>query len=722
MARARTLLLTAALGPLDYRIPQGMEAGLGSVVIAPLGPRRLGGVVWEDEALGAPEPVGDNRLRNLLEVVAVPPIAAPLRRLIEWTSAYYMAPPGAVLRMVLPGVAFADARRPIIEYRLTGAVPARLTAQRAVALDALVGEQGTVRELAAKAGVSDAVIRGLVEVGAAEAVAISSDTPYPAPDPGFSPPALSDEQAAAAASLAAAVTARTFDPVLLDGVTGSGKTEVYMEGVAAAIREGRQALVLLPEIALTEPMLTRFTARFGVEPVAWHSGLKSSERRRAWHAIARGDAAIIVGARSALFLPYANLGVIVVDEAHEASFKQEDGVHYHARDVAVMRAQMEAIPVILASATPALESLAQVEAGRYRRLALPARFGGASLPSIAALDLRDNPPDRGTWLAPPLVAAIADRLEKGEQSLLFLNRRGFAPLTLCRTCGHRIQCPNCTAWMVEHRLVRRLACHHCGHVMPPPAQCPECKDEDSLVACGPGVERVADEVKLRFPDARTAIVTSDTLWSPVRAAEFVENVEGGLVDIIIGTQLVTKGYHFPNLTLVGVVDADLGLDGGDLRAAERTFQQVQQVAGRAGRGVKPGEVLVQTRMPGAPVIAALVANDRDGFYAAEAAARKRAGSPPYGRLAAIIISSEDAELARRTADRLAAAAPKSKGADIYGPAPAPLAMLRGRHRFRLLVHAPRSFALQEMIGEWTARIDWHAKVRLTIDIDPYSFL
>ena len=450
--------------------------------------------------------------------------------------------------------------------------------------------------------------------------------------------------------------------------------------------------------------------------------LHASERRRAWHAIAHGRAAIVVGARSALFLPYAKLGVIIVDEAHEASFKQEDGVHYHARDVAVMRAQIEGIPVVLASATPALESLAQVEAGRYRRLALPARFGGAQLPAIAALNLLDNPPDRGTWLAPPLVQALEDRLQKGEQSLLFLNRRGFAPLTLCRTCGHRIQCPNCTAWMVEHRLVRRLACHHCGHVMPPPAQCPECSDEDSLVACGPGVERVADEVKLRFPGARTAIVTSDTLWSPARAAEFVANVEAGLVDIIIGTQLVTKGYHFPGLTLVGVVDADLGLDGGELRAAERSFQQVQQVAGRAGRGVKPGEVLVQTRMPGAPVIAALVANDRDGFYAAEAAARKSAGSPPYGRLAALIISSEDADLARRTAERLAAVAPKGKGADIYGPAPAPLAMLRGRHRFRLLAHAPRSFALQEMIADWTARIDWPAKVRLTIDIDPYSFL
>lgn len=722
MSRARVLLLTSALGPLDYRVQTGLDASLGSVVVAPLGPRRLGGVVWEDESFGAPEAVGDNRLRSLLEVVPIPPVPAPLRRLVEWTSAYYMAPPGAVLRMVLPGVAFADARRPIIEYRLTGELPARMTAQREAALEALVGEQGTVRELAAKASVSEAVIRGLIDAGAATAVAISADAPYPQPDPDFAPPELSAEQAEASQLLADAVTARRFDPILLDGVTGSGKTEVYMEAVAAALREGRQALILLPEIALTEPMLTRFTARFGVEPVAWHSGLRSAERRRAWHAIARGDAAIVVGARSALFLPYANLGVIIVDEAHETSFKQEDGVHYHARDVAVMRAQIEGLPVILASATPALESLAQVETGRYRRVPLPARYGGAQMPQLMAIDMRDNPPDRGTWLAPPLVAAMADRLVKGEQSLLFLNRRGFAPLTLCRTCGHRIQCPNCTAWMVEHRLVSRLACHHCGHVMPPPAKCPECGDDDSLVACGPGVERVADEVTARFPEARTAIVTSDTLWSPARAAEFVENVEAGLVDIIIGTQLVTKGYHFPNLTLVGVVDADLGLDGGDLRAAERTFQQVQQVAGRAGRGVKAGTVLVQTRMPSAPVMAALVSGDRDGFYAAEALARKGAGSPPYGRLAALIISSEDADTARRTADRLAAVAPRGSGADIYGPAPAPLAMLRGRHRFRLLVHAPRSFAMQDMISAWTARIDWPAKVRLTIDIDPYSFL
>jgi primosomal protein N' (replication factor Y) len=722
MTRARVLLLTAALGPLDYRVPQGTEAPLGSVVVAPLGPRRMGGAVWEDASFGAPDPVGDNRLRNLYEVVPVPPVPAPLRRLVEWTSDYYLAPPGAVLRMVLPGAAFADARRPIVEYRATGALPPRMTPQRTVALEKIGGRQGTVRELAALAEVSDGVIRGLVQAGALEAVSVSADTPYPEPDPAFAPPALSAEQAAAAGELRDAVAAARFETLLLDGVTGSGKTEVYMEAIAAAVEAGGQALVLLPEIALTEPMLTRFAARFGCEPVAWHSGLRSTERRRAWHAIARGDAKIVVGARSALFLPYARLGLIVVDEAHETSFKQEDGVHYHARDVAVMRGAFEKLPVILASATPALESLAQVEAGRYRHIVLPARYGGATLPDLSAIDMRIDPPDRGRWLAPPLVDALGDRLQKGEQSLLFLNRRGFAPLTLCRTCGHRIQCPNCTAWMVEHRLVHRLACHHCGHVMPPPRLCPECEDEDSLVACGPGVERIADEVAERFPEARTAIVTSDTLWSPAKAAEFVDAVEGGLVDIIIGTQLVTKGYHFPNLTLVGVVDADLGLDGGDLRASERTFQQIAQVAGRAGRGVKPGEVLIQTRVPDAPVMAALVANDREGFYTAEAAARRQAGAPPYGRFAALVISSEEMEVARGVAQRLGEKAPVADGLAIYGPAPAPLAMLRGRHRFRLLLHAPRSFDLQGAIRDWVGRIDWPAKARLAIDIDPYSFV
>jgi primosomal protein N' (replication factor Y) len=532
---------------------------------------------------------------------------------------------------------------------------------------------------------------------------------------------LSVEQAQAADQLRSAVGAG-FQPYLLDGVTGSGKTEVYFEAVAQALRQGKQALILLPEIALTQPMLKRFEARFGCAPTQWHSGLRQSQRRGGWRAIADGTAAVTIGARSALFLPYPNLGLIIVDEAHEASFKQEDGVHYHARDVAVMRAKFADVPIILASATPAIESRAQVEAGRYKEIALPARFGGASLPTISAIDLRDDPPDRGAWLAPPLIAAIDVRLERGEQSLLFLNRRGYAPLTLCRTCGLRIQCPNCTAWMVEHRMNRRLACHHCGHMMPPPAACPECKDEDSLVACGPGVERVADEVRSRWPDARVAIVTSDTLWSPARAAEFVAGMDAGMIDIVVGTQLVTKGYHFPNLTLVGVIDADIGLSGGDLRASERSFQQIAQVAGRAGRGDKPGEVLIQTRQPDAPVMAALIAGDTAGFYAAETQARAEAHMPPFGRLAAIIVSSEDAEAAQSVARAIGKCAPSGGGIEVWGPAPAPLSMLRGRHRHRLLVHALRTFPLQAVMRDWLNGVAVPARVRVAIDIDPYSFV
>ena len=726
MARIRVLLTNTALGPLDYRLDHGVDAPPGSFVDVPLGPRREVGVVWDapsdetTDALAAPE-VGDNRLRPINGVFGVPPLPAELRRLIEWTADYYLAPPGGVLRMTFPSVALRDAGRPIIEYRLSGKAPTRMTTQRSAAIEAIGERQGCIRDLADMSGASEAVLRGLVQSGVLEAIAIQPDRPPPMPDPAFAPPALSTDQEAAAAELRESLR-QGFQPILLDGVTGSGKTEVYFEAVAECIRQGRQALIMLPEIALTEPMLRRFTARFGCEPVVWHSGMRQKQRRANWRAIAEGTAAVTIGARSSLFLPYANLGLIVVDEAHEASFKQEDGVHYHARDVAVMRAKFADIPVVLASATPAIESRAQVEAGRYREIALPARFGGATLPTITALDLTIDQPERGSWLAPALVAAIDARLERGEQSLLFLNRRGYAPLTLCRTCGHRFECPNCTAWMVEHRLARRLSCHHCGHTMPPPRECPECKSEDSLVACGPGVERVADEVRTRWPEARVAIATSDTLWNPDLAAQFVAGMEEGGIDIVVGTQLVTKGYHFPNLTLVGVVDADIGLTGGDLRASERSFQQIAQVAGRAGRAEKPGEVFVQTRQPHAPVIAALVSGDAASFYAAETAARKDAGMPPYGRLAAIVISSEDSGAAERAAREIGDAAPQSDEMEVWGPVPAPLAMLRGRHRHRLLVHAARHVPVQKIIRDWLGGCKWPAKVRVAVDVDPYSFL
>jgi primosomal protein N' (replication factor Y) len=721
MSRARLILLNAALGPLDYRVPDGMHVEPGSIVVAPLGPRQLVGVAWEPERLPAQE-VGDNRLRPLLHAYDLPPLGAPLRRLIEWTADYYLSPLGAVLRMTLPSSSALEGTRSVTEYRATGLVPDRPTPQRAQALERIGARQGLVRELAIIGGVSDGVIRGLVKAGAIEAIEVALDDPFPLPDPDHDPPALEPAQAEAAARLRAAVDAHEFAPWLLDGVTGSGKTEVYFEAIAEAVRTARQALVLLPEIALTEPFLKRFAARFGCDPVAWHSGLRQSQRRRAWRAIASGEARVIVGARSALFLPYPKLGLIVVDEAHEASFKQEEGVPYHARDVAVMRASFEQVPVILASATPAIETRHMVEIGTYQELRLPDRFGGARLPDMTALDMLAEPPPRGRWLAPELVRALEANLEAGEQSLLFLNRRGYAPLTLCRHCGYRFQCPNCTAWMVEHRFTRRLACHHCGHVMPAPRACPECKEEDSLVACGPGVERIADEVHALLPAARTIIVTSDTIWSPAKAAEFVARMEAGEIDIVIGTQLVTKGYHFPNLTLVGVVDADLGLAGGDLRAAERSFQQIRQVSGRAGRGDKPGRVLVQTHDPGAAVMRALIGGDAAGFYAAETDARRAAAMPPFGRLAAIVVSSEDQAEASAAARMIGRAAPRVEHMAVFGPAPAPLAMLRGRHRLRLLVHAARAVPVQDVIRDWLGALKWKSNVRVSVDVDPYSFL
>ncbi len=721
MTRIRLLVFNPALPVLDYRLPAGMAIEFGQLVIAPLGPRHVLGIVWEPERLGGEE-VAAAKLRPILEVLPVPPLSAPLRRLIEWCAEYYVAPINSVARMALGSMAALRGGGTTTEYRLSGSEPKRLTPQRIAAMDALHGEQASIRELAEYAGVTDAVLRGLVSAGALEPVTVDLDRPYPRAVPDYAVPDLSEAQQAAAETFVAAVKRAAFAPFLLDGVTGSGKTECYFEAVAEALRMKRQVLVLLPEIALTQNFLRRFETRFGTPPVLWHSSLKQSERRRAWRAIVSGEAQVVVGARSALFMPFRHLGLIVVDEAHEVSFKQDDGVRYNARDVAVIRARFEAVPVILASATPALESLQLAEAGVYTKVDLPDRFGGAVLPDVSIVDLRTEAPDRGRWLAPRLIAELRDRLERGEQSLLFLNRRGYAPLTLCRHCGYRFQCPNCSAWLVEHRLSRRLACHHCGHEVPPPEACPDCQTPDCLVACGPGVERIADEVTEILPEARIAVVTSDTLNSPEKIAEFVAKAEDGLIDIIVGTQIVTKGYHFPELTLVGVVDADLGLEGGDLRAAERTYQQVAQVAGRAGRGEKPGEVLIQTRHPDAAVIAALAAGDRDAFYQAEAEARKDAGAPPFGRWAAIIVSSEHETEAREAARAVGATAPNLPDVMVLGPAPAPLSLLRGRYRYRLLINARRSARLQDVIRGWLDPLEFPQGVRISVDIDPYSFV
>jgi primosomal protein N' (replication factor Y) (superfamily II helicase) len=721
MKRARVVTLNAALGPLDYRVPEDMAVDPGSIVVAPLGPRQLLGVAWEPERLPTNE-VPDSRLRPLARVVGVPPIAAPLRRLCEWTADYYLAPLASVLRMVLPSSGALEGSRQLIEYRPTGLVPPRSTPQREKALAALETRQGTIRELADHAGVSDAVLRGLVNAGALEAVAVDADKPLACPDPDHAPPSLNDDQRDAAASLASAI-GKGFDPVLLDGVTGSGKTEVYFEAIAEIIRRGKQTLILMPEIALTGQFLDRFAERFGVRPIEWHSELTPRTRQRNWAAIAAGEAPVVVGARSALFLPYADLGLIIVDEEHDQAYKQDDGAHYHARDMAVVRAHIAKIPIVLASATPSVETEVNARKGRYQRVALPSRFGGQHMPHIEAIDLRRAPPPRGRFISPPLAEQIQFAIEKREQALLFLNRRGYAPLTLCRACGHRFACTICDAWLVDHRFRQRLVCHHCGFSMPRPNICPHCQAEESLVAVGPGVERLQEEAAALFPNARTMVLSSDLITSIETMRSELNEIAEGRVDIIVGTQLVAKGHNFPRLNLVGVIDADLGLGNGDPRAAERTFQLLNQVIGRAGREQGRGVGYLQTHQPEHPVMKALIASDREAFYASEIEARERAGYPPFGRLASLIISAGDRPTAEGFARRLAAIAPIDERIQVLGPAEAPLAVIKGRYRFRLLVKSLRNVDVSEYLREWLAAgPKTKGNLKLEVDVDPQSFL
>jgi primosomal protein N' (replication factor Y) len=717
-----------------YRLPDGVEVARGQFVEAPLGARLSTGVAWS---------LGEGDGANLKAIAALrewPPLPAPLIDFIDWVARWTLAPRGMVLRMAAraPETARAVASRRVL--RATGAAPLRQTPARAQALAALADRALAKSELAAAAHCSVGVIDALIAEGAVAWVAAAPEPIVKPPDPDFAPTRLEESQRQAAQALAAAVEKRAFGATLLEGVTGSGKTEVYFEAVAAALRSGRQTLILLPEIALTAQFLDRFAARFGARPAEWHSGAPTGLRGRLWSAIADGEIKVVAGARSALFLPFRDLGLIVVDEEHEAAYKQEDGVTYHARDMAVVRAQIEGVPIVLASATPSIETRVNAEQGRYGWLKLRSRFGARPMPDLEAVDLRREAPPRGRWLWPRLVAAIEEGRAKGEQSLLFLNRRGYAPLTLCRVCGHRFQCPNCEAWLVDHRFRRALACHHCGHEEARPSLCPACGEADSLAACGPGVERLAEEALALFPDARPLVLSSDFPGGLERLRGQLAEAARGAFDLIIGTQLVAKGHNFPLLTLVGVVDADLGLANGDPRAAERTFQLLQQATGRAGRGDKAGRGLIQTWQPEHPVIQALVSGEAERFYAQETRERKNAGLPPFGRLASLIVTGADrggAEAHARALARLAFQLPPSPrwrlaplGGErregeivLLGPAEAPVAVLRGRYRFRLLVKAPRSADLQgflrALVGAAPAA---RGGVRVTIDVDPQSFL
>jgi primosomal protein N' (replication factor Y) len=702
----------------DYAVPEGETYARGDHVVVPLGPRRLPGVV-----VAVREQAGSNRaLKPILGRLEAPALPPATLAFVEWAARWALAPAGDALAIALRGLGSAPPR-PGRRLEPTGVATAKPTLARLKALEAATGGAETIAALARAAGVSAGVIQVLIEEGALIWVE-QSFAPVAQPDPSLPAAALNPSQAAAAGALNRMIGEGGFQAALLDGVTGSGKTEVYLEAAAAllAADPDAQILVLLPEIALTQAVIARFETRFGARPAEWHSGVPSPRRRQVWDAVVSGRARIVVGARSALFLPFKSLRLLVVDEEHDGSYKQEEGLIYQARDLAVVRAKLENAAVVLASATPSLETLANAQSGRYRWLRLNTRHGPAELPDISLIDLRDHPPEPGRWLSPPLEAAMVETLARGEQTLLFLNRRGYAPLVVCRACGEKLTAPDTDSWLVEHRYTGRLVCHLTGFSMPKPEACPRCGAKNSLTSVGPGVERVEEEVMSLFPQARTAIFSSDAVPDAKSARELIARMAEGEIDVLVATQAAAKGHNFPKLTLVGVVDADLGLRGGDLRAAERTFQLLAQAAGRAGRAERPGRALVQTYAPEHAVMQALKAQDRDAFVAAELAEREAARLPPYGRLVALILSSENPQALETTAKALAAAVPNAENLEVYGPADAPLALIRGRRRKRYLVRADRTVDIQAFTAAWLARVKVPASVRVAVDVDPYSFL
>ena len=722
-----TVLLPLGIDTVyDYLTADAANAPEGAFVRVPLASRMVTGVVWRHVTDEDEPRLTHDKLKHIGEILPVPVMTKSLRKLIDWVAEYTLAKRGAVLRMAMSVPEALEPPMMRVAYLASDLVPERLTPERKRVFEVLSdGQPLSAAELSREAKVSTGVVRALAKASALRTVSIPA---WPVPEqPDWHLPRadLSTDQQLVAHRLMDQVMAEKFSVTLLDGVTGSGKTEVYFEAVAKALELERQVLVMLPEIALSTQWLERFRARFGATPMVWHSELGQRARRETWRAVAENKARIVVGARSSLWLPFVELGLIVVDEEHDGAFKQEDGVIYHARDMAVMRARFAACPLILCSATPSLESLANVKAGRYESLHLRDRHGGAQLPNIEIVDMRRDPPPRGEWISPPLREALTECFAAGQQAVLFLNRRGYAPLTLCRACGHRLECPNCSAWLVAHRFTKTLNCHHCGYIQRSPDACPECGAEGRMAACGPGVERVAEEAAALFPDIKSEIVTSDTVAGPGDAANFVARIEKCEINLVIGTQIIAKGHHFPLLTLVGVVDADLGLAGGDLRAAERTYQLLHQVGGRAGRAHHAGRMLLQTFIPDHPVMVALSSGERDLFLTRETEARELHGQPPAGRLAAVILSGQNEASVADTALALARIArnnlPAEGGMEVLGPAPAPLALLRGHYRYRLLVKCSRAHLPQPWLRHWLNVLDAPSRVSLRIDVDPYSF-
>lgn len=722
--------------PFYYQVPPELEYETfipGTLVIVPLGNREEIGVIWEKHqlpkgiALPEEEPKKIKKIKPILSTLSVPALPAILLQFIDWVAAYTLSAPGMVLAIALRGIqTYASTNTAktgwILSDLSTNTI--RMTPAREKIIQFLKGKDSpfTTKFLSESLTVTSSVIQGLAKAGILEERLLPYHSTFLEPDLSFHIPQLSEDQQEAADFLSKKVEDKQFSVTLLQGVTGSGKTEVYMQAIATCIEQEQQVLILLPEIALSSQWVERFEKRFGVKPALWHSDLTNKQRKLTWQAVIKNEVSVLVGARSALFLPFTHLGLIIIDEEHETSFKQEEGIIYHARDMAIVRARLSNCPAVLVSATPSLETLTNAYHHKYHHLTLSARHGGASMPDVQVVDLRATPPHRGLFLSPPLITATQQRLEKGEQVLFFLNRRGYAPLTLCRACGHRLECPHCSAWLVEHRSTQRLVCHHCDYFIPIPKECPHCSAPDSMVPIGPGIERITEEARATFPDAKILVMSSDSLTSPKATAEAIRQIDQKEVNLIIGTQIVAKGWHFPYLTLVGVIDADLGLSGADLRASEKTLQLLHQVGGRAGRAQSPGIVMLQSYLSDHPVMETLVKGDFNEFMLQEAAERQMGFWPPYGRLAAIIVSADTNDEAMKIAYELGQNAPQMEGVIVLGPAPAPLALLRNRYRQRLLLRTQKHIAIQPILHQWLSSVKAKKSVKIDVDVDPISFL
>jgi primosomal protein N' (replication factor Y) len=720
--------------PIDQCYTYGMDQdtmlAIGSYVRVAVGAKSVIGVVWDEPA---DERFAIKKIKMIGEVFDVPPLTKEHQIFVDRMARYTMSPRGSILKMTLNTPAGLEPPKAQTHYKLPFEARAATTQKREVIMDALRAHPTGVmrpKALSDAAKTSASTLKAMVQDGELEQIQVPESYPCLTPKLKCNDDVvLSDDQSAAAIRVVKAIKDDKFKPFVLDGVTGSGKTEVYFEALAAAIEKGQQVLILLPEIALSNVFLERFMERFVCAPAMWHSSVTQAQRRKTWRGVAEGQTKVVIGARSALFLPFQKLGLIIVDEEHDTAYKQEDGVLYHARDMAIMRCHIQQCPAMLVSATPALETVLNVNEKRYEHLVLSSRFGEAKLPQMHVVDMREAGIPRTQFISPTLRQALVDTVAKGQQGFLFLNRRGYAPLTLCRSCGHRYECPQCTAWLVMHMNKNgkggRLQCHHCGFSSHLHNKCSSCDAEDSLVPCGPGVERLAEEVSQYFPSARYVVLASDSSAESDDLATSLEKIRTGAVDIVIGTQIMAKGHHFPNLTCVGVVDADLGLKGGDLRAGEHTWQLLQQVAGRAGRGEHEGHVYIQTYSPDSAFVEALADNDREQFTSMELRERKQADMPPFSRLAALILSCEEEQKLISFARYMAQHRPQTNDRIMsYGPAPAPLYMIRGRYRARFLLQAHKSENIQAYIRQWidAVKSEQPSKLRLQVDIDPQSFM